>query len=434
MVRLTKRFFSFTHYTLSHNYNTKDASFPIQHGLIEPEKNPLGDRAALYDEFITGCREYYGKKAHACDETERDRLAMSLRQPQSMVNYTDTGFKKIRAPEQLRKLLTEYWETNKDKKKQEVWSTGNTYTNHWAAPTYMVSVEDAGLRGGGGALKHKLWNAAQSTIEQWTGVELQPTSMYGIRVYTEGAILSPHVDRMPLVSSAIINVAQDVDEPWPLEVYDRQGNAVNVTMEPGDMVLYESHSLVHGRVFPLKGRYYANIFIHFEPTGHSLRHGMDDDAVDVNKQYRDAMDDNKLYNSNTKLPPYIVENSLESKRWLRTHSKAWESPSAAATPASDAHHAAMVGDMESLRDIAATKKHLLRQKDRNGWEPIHEASRGGNKDAIELLVKHGANVNERTNHGVGGSPLYWAKKSNGDDHEAVDYLLSVGAEMIHPEL
>lgn len=30
----------------------------------------------------------------------------------------------------------------------------------------------------------------------------------------------------------------DVDEPWPLEVYDRQGNAVNVTMEPGDMVLY----------------------------------------------------------------------------------------------------------------------------------------------------------------------------------------------------
>jgi hypothetical protein len=32
----------------------------------------------------------------------------------------------------------------------------------------------------------------------------------------------------------------------------------------GDMVLYESHSVIHGRPFPLKGRYYANIFIHFE--------------------------------------------------------------------------------------------------------------------------------------------------------------------------
>ena len=28
----------------------------------------------------------------------------------------------------------------------------------------------------------------------------------------------------------------------------------------------ESHSLLHGRPFPLKGRYFANIFIHFEPS------------------------------------------------------------------------------------------------------------------------------------------------------------------------
>ena len=33
-------------------------------------------------------------------------------------------------------------------------------------------------------------------------------------------------------------ISADVDEPWPLEIYDRQGNAVNITMEPGDMVLY----------------------------------------------------------------------------------------------------------------------------------------------------------------------------------------------------
>lgn len=119
----------------------------------------------------------------------------------------------------------------------------------------MVSVEDKSLRGGGFALKQKIWDAAKDTIQQWTGMELRPTSMYGVRVYTEGAILSPHVDRLPLVSSCIVNVAQDVDEPWPLEIYDRQGKAVNVTMEPGDMVLYESGSLIHGRPFPMKGRY-----------------------------------------------------------------------------------------------------------------------------------------------------------------------------------
>jgi hypothetical protein len=55
------------------------------------------------------------------------------------------------------------------------------------------------------------------------------------------------VDRLPLVSSAIINVAQDVDEPWPLEVIGHDGKAYNVTMEPGDLVLYESHSIIHGK-------------------------------------------------------------------------------------------------------------------------------------------------------------------------------------------
>lgn len=86
-------------------------------------------------------------------------------------------------------------------------------------------------------MRNKIWDLARPTIEAWTGMKLQPSSLYGIRVYTEGAILAPHVDRLPLVSSCIINVDQDVDEPWILEVYDRNDRAVNVTMEPGDMVL-----------------------------------------------------------------------------------------------------------------------------------------------------------------------------------------------------
>ena len=73
----------------------------------------------------------------------------------------------------------------------------------------MVSVEDQNLRGGGRILKKAIWDAARDTIQEWTGQELTECSLYGIRVYTEGAILATHVDRLPLVSSAIINVAQD---------------------------------------------------------------------------------------------------------------------------------------------------------------------------------------------------------------------------------
>jgi hypothetical protein len=37
-------------------------------------------------------------------------------------------------------------------------------------------------------------------------------------------------------------------------------------MAPGDMVLYESSTVVHGRPAPLQGRYFANVFIHFMPV------------------------------------------------------------------------------------------------------------------------------------------------------------------------
>ena len=66
------------------------------------------------------------------------------------------------------------------------------------------------------------------------------------------------VDRLPLVSSCIIQVAQDIDEPWPIEVYDHSGKAWNVTMQPGDLTLYESHTVLHGRPFPMKGRFYVS--------------------------------------------------------------------------------------------------------------------------------------------------------------------------------
>ena len=95
-------------------------------------------------------------------------------------------------------------------------------------------MDDSSLRGGGHKLKKAIWDAARDTIQAWTEEELTECSLYGIRVYTEGAVLASHVDRLPLVSSAIINVAQDVDEPWPIEVYGHDGKATNVTMQVRD--------------------------------------------------------------------------------------------------------------------------------------------------------------------------------------------------------
>jgi prolyl 4-hydroxylase len=128
---------------------------------------PLGNRQAIYDEFLDGCVKKFGSKGQKCVMNEHERIAMSLRQPQSMTNYTEIGFKKIKAPEELYRAIKEFWDANKDSKSPEQWGVGNTYTNNWLSPTYMVSVENGRLRGGGAQFKQKLWNLAQDTIQVW---------------------------------------------------------------------------------------------------------------------------------------------------------------------------------------------------------------------------------------------------------------------------
>jgi prolyl 4-hydroxylase len=64
---------------------------------------------------------------------------------------------------------------------------------------------------------------------------------------------------MPLVTSAVINAAQDAKEQWIMDLWGHNGNAYNVTMEVGDMLMYKSHSMVHRRPWSLKGKYYANL-------------------------------------------------------------------------------------------------------------------------------------------------------------------------------
>lgn len=217
----------------------------------------LGQRQ-LYENFIDAC--YKASSRELCEEGETHRLFMNQYQPASVYNYSEMGFMKTRAPDHLMKLIYDFWNANHKNLSKE-WSTVNVYHNDWEVPSNVTSVDNETL-GGGRQFQEIIAEAARDMLEQWTGMRQVSVSTYGVRVYYEGAILAPHVDRMPLVSSAIINVAQgNLEEDWPLEVYDHSGVAHNVTMEPGDMVYYESHSVIHGRPFPLRGSgaWFANI-------------------------------------------------------------------------------------------------------------------------------------------------------------------------------
>jgi hypothetical protein len=141
--------------------------------------------------------------------------------------------------------------------------------------------------------KERLFEGVRPMLERWSNRTLQGTSCYGIRRYNEGNRLLMHVDTMETHAvSGIINVAQNLSQPWPLYIMDHGGRLHKVVMEvrtpplgwcvhldracltqvllllalqPGDIVFYESASALHGRPEPLKGESYYNIFIHYKP-------------------------------------------------------------------------------------------------------------------------------------------------------------------------
>ena len=263
-----------------------DVSFPMHHPLHR--SNGMGlhpilpDRAEFYDSYLRGCKDTFG---NVCLENEEQRMAMNRDQPRSMWNFTSAGYAKVKAPSRLYRQLKQYWELHHHNERiREEWSEGSTYVNHWAVDTHMVRIPST-TDTDDIVSEQKIIDSVQPVLEAWTGISgsnprspssswssLVPTSVYGIREYHNNSVLAPHVDRLPLVCSVIINVAQSVDEPWPLELVGHDGNAINITMKPGDMVLYESHSVIHGRPFPLNGKFFANVFVHFEPNGYTTRH------------------------------------------------------------------------------------------------------------------------------------------------------------------
>ena len=48
-----------------------------------------------------------------------------------------------------------------------------------------------------------------------------------------------------------------------MTLIDNEDQKKKIVLKPGEMLLYESAKVPHGRQFPLEGEYYENILVHF---------------------------------------------------------------------------------------------------------------------------------------------------------------------------
>lgn len=106
--------------------------------------------------------------------------------------------------------------------------------------------------------------------EQWSGLKLKPTSIYGIRVYRNGSSLSMHQDKCYThVISSILHIGHEYDNddvPWPIEIEGHDGVLYQVNLQPKQMLFYESAKCLHGRRAMFRGKWYAGAFAHYQPT------------------------------------------------------------------------------------------------------------------------------------------------------------------------
>lgn len=184
-------------------------------------------------------------------------LREQQRQMQAAAPDWGLGFKKARLSDDLAQRLRDHLRCNAAccRVEHTVSEIGND--NAQIIPTLMLSDE---------RFNQQLAAELKPDHEAWSGLSLECSSCYGIRVYQRGTYLYTHVDRPTHVVSSAICVHSALDEPWPLSLVDDKNQRMQIDLEPGEFLFYEGARLAHGRPYPLKGDYYAAIFVHYHPV------------------------------------------------------------------------------------------------------------------------------------------------------------------------
>jgi prolyl 4-hydroxylase len=181
-------------------------------------------------------------------------------------NYTVSGFQKFRLPSALFEKIQKFYRENQLAQHDEHVPGDFIFNaaNHNQVSSTVVELSDA--------LRLEIHDTMKPLMEAWCGKTLEPTFVYGIRIYKDKAVLKPHRDRLEThIISAILNVDQVVREDWPLVIDDNSYRSHHVLLKPGDMVFYEGGRLKHGRPIAFEGTVFANIFCHFKPSDYLAR-------------------------------------------------------------------------------------------------------------------------------------------------------------------
>lgn len=254
-----------------------EAHAGAQRALCEQIFNGYEEDAAHFCNSSFDSRHYIQSPLRHSEEVWRMEFDMqteqreerNYEQPKQLPHFTNVGFQVAAIPEDLYKLLQDFYAATRLKSRPEDHGVFDPNLSGRQSDTWLSPVP--------GRLEKRLTNTLRPILASWTGhkeEDLEKTAIYGLRLYHNGSILHMHVDRKEThVISAILEVGhllmkdQTTQTNWPLRIFDHSGQEHLIPNSPGQMILYESSTCPHGRPNPFVGREMANIFVHFKPWG-----------------------------------------------------------------------------------------------------------------------------------------------------------------------
>jgi len=172
-------------------------------------------------------------------------------------NYTEYGFERTRISDSLLEELQQGIIDGYEDRRNEGHSPSITGNQAW-----HIQQDD---------LTAKVEEELHEKLEEWGGVELDLTYVYGLRLFRNSSTIRMHIDKKGSHAMGyVLHVASSDDyavdtDPWPFLIEDLHGRTHEVTMVPGDLIFFESGKLVHGRPHKLNASWYCNVVGHYSP-------------------------------------------------------------------------------------------------------------------------------------------------------------------------
>jgi prolyl 4-hydroxylase len=189
--------------------------------------------------------------------------------PSDLPRLTPTGFKVVKVPEETWNIIKEAYEILKSTIREEHFPGKENIIKGNGVVSEIMSLDMFP------SIRKIIHEQLKPIHQEWCGVNIDPTFVYGIRSYNKGATLAKHVDRIEThhISSIVIvdkdlecgcSVTKEAENDWALDIQDHEGNWHKVYAEIGDMILYESAICEHGREEPFLGSFFRNFYMHYK--------------------------------------------------------------------------------------------------------------------------------------------------------------------------